>query len=341
METHDNARRLDELMDVLSTRGRPFVLTHTNPDPDALASALGVQAILKERVGGAVPIAMSGMVGRAENKALVDHIGMKLLNIGEIQPRKTPVAALVDAQPDTGNVPALPDDIEIAAVFDHHPLRRGTRNVPFHDVRTEYGSTSTIVWEYLKAAEVPVTRKLATALFYGIKSDTHDLWRQVTEADERAYIELFTKVDRKLLASIENPTVPRAYFRYLQRALTEARLYDSVAVTDLARTEHPDVVAEVADMLLTVEGIEWTLASGWANGGFVFSIRARERHKRMDAGQLAQDLAHPLGGTAGGHGTMAAGRIDCRLKDAERIRRKVHRGFLQQLGANGRGKKLV
>lgn len=342
MDTAVNAKRLGEWLDVTREHGgHPFVLMHTNPDPDALASALGIQAILQNRVGGRVPIAMGGMIGRAENRALVDHLQMRLTPIEDIAAHKTPIATLVDSQPKTGNVPELPEGTEIVAVFDHHPLRRATKDVPFHDVRTDYGSTSTIVWEYLRAAEIEVPKRLATALFYGIKSDTHDLWRQVTPADEAAYIWLFTRVDRKLLARIENPTVPRSYFRHLQRALTKARVYGPVIVTDLERADHPELVAEVADLLLATDGVDWTLASAWSDGGVVFSIRARERTKSLDAGEIAQALALPLGGTAGGHGTMAAGRIETRLKESPPIIRKLQRSFLKYLNAPTRGKYLV
>ena len=144
-----------------------------------------------------------------------------------------------------------------------------------------------------------------------------------------------------LIRGIENPTVPRSYFRHLQQALSHARVYGPVLVTHLGRADHPELVAEVADMLLVTEGVDWTLASGWSDGGVVFSIRARERSKSRDAGEIAQSLALPLGGTAGGHGTMAAGRIDARLKDSDPIVRKLHRSFLKYLDAPKRGKSLV
>ena len=138
--------------------------------------------------------------------------------------------ALVDTQPPVGNH-SLPARYPVDVVIDHHPLRDESLGAPFADVGGDYGATSTMLVEYLRAAPLEPSIEVATALFYGIKADTRDLGRQTTPADVDAYLWLFPRMDKHLLGRIEHPDLPAEYFRLYHLAIERAKVYGPTVVT--------------------------------------------------------------------------------------------------------------
>jgi nanoRNase/pAp phosphatase (c-di-AMP/oligoRNAs hydrolase) len=328
---------------VRSTRGkhRALILTHDNPDPDAMASAIGLAAILEEVAGVPARVAFGGIVGRAENRALVRVLKLPMVPVSRIVFDEFDYIVLVDTQPEFGNHSLLPR-VQPDAVVDHHPARASTYDVPFADVGGDYGATASIVTGYVRAAGIVPTRELATALFYGIKSDTRDLGRELGPADVANYQWLFPYVDHGALSEIEHPTVSANYFSALHRALEKARRHRDSLVADLGHVHTPDMVAEVADRFLSLEGIRWSLAQGEYDGNLYISIRTSDR--RMNAGRLVRDILVPLGGSAGGHGSMAGGRLalpEDRPRRVSVLRRRIIRDFLAECGAPAAGEPLV
>ena len=93
-------------------------------------------------------------------------------------------------------------------MIDHHPDWGTIGAVPFVDLRANYGATSTIVTEYLEAAEVPLEPRIATALFYGIASETQHLGRETYATDILASQYLYPYVNKRLLSSYREPSPP-------------------------------------------------------------------------------------------------------------------------------------
>ena len=164
-----NQIKLVKLFELVSRKRKILILTHNNPDPDSLASAFALKYIFKVRCHIDSIIAYGGIVGRAENRAMIKHLKMDVKPIADITIKNFSVIAMVDSQPGAGNN-ILPKSVLPTIVIDHHhPIRAKSRKVPFADVRTGYGSTSTIVTEYLKETDIPnIDRNVATALLYGI-----------------------------------------------------------------------------------------------------------------------------------------------------------------------------
>src|SRR5262249_55978706 len=156
----------------------------------------------------------------------------------------------VDTQPSVGNH-SLPPRYAADVVVDHHPLREETLAVPYADVGGDFGATSTLVTDYFRALHLEPTPELATALFYGIKADTRDLGRQPGHADIDAYLWLFPQVDKELLSRIEHPELPVRYFRLYHKAIERAKVYRTAVVTDLGEVYSPDMVAEVAERMMS------------------------------------------------------------------------------------------
>lgn len=336
-EAHARLRAL-----LASARGkeRALVLTHDNPDPDSLASAMGLAWLLEEHGGVPAKVAYGGIVGRAENRALVRVLKLPVLPLAKVELEEYDFLCIVDTQPSCGNH-SLPPQRHFDVVIDHHPARPTSCKAAFHEVGGDYGATASIITSYVRAAGDRPPPVLATALFYGIKSDTRDLGREFSDVDVDNYHWLFPMVDHEALSRIEHPAVPASYFAALHQALGRARRHGETVIADLGPIETPDIVAEVAERLLALEETRWSLAVGRFKGALYLSVRTNDR--RMNAGRLVQDVLVPLGGSAGGHGTMAGGRVPIPRTTRERnaLQKKLVGAFLEEVGAPSKGEPLV
>jgi len=323
--------RLAALLALARGRKRALVVPHNDPDPDAIGAALGLAELLQRRADVSSTIAYSGILGRAENKAMVEHLQIPLRPLHTVDCDRYDLVALVDTQPGHGNQP-FSSDCRPRVVIDHHPLHPDTGQVAFWDVRSEYASTSTIVSWYLRDARVRLSPRLATALFYGIKTDTLGLSRPSHPDDARAYVFLQQRVDPEALARIENASVSLAYFQALDDALHRTHIYDVLVVARLGEMRYPDMAAEVADFLRRLEHARIVLAVGRYGGDVIVSLRSPERGMRLDS-LVQQVIADD--GSAGGHDFMAAGRVRATLYgDPEDTEAEIVSRFASVLGVD-------
>src|SRR5262245_16990256 len=307
---------LADLLRVLERPGPLVVLPHDNPDPDAMASAVALKYLANRLLDKEAHIALGGIVGRAENRAMRTYLNIELVPVSEVHFNGDVQIALVDTQPGRSNN-SLPDDVVPTVVIDHHPAYAAYAGVPFLDLREAYGATSTIMTEYLRESKLGPEPKSATALVYGISAETQELGREATAADIEASHFLYPYTNKRRLAKIENARVPREYFRVFRQAIDHAALYDhKVVVSLLGDVQYPDMVAEVADFLLRLDGAEWSAAIGAYNGCLYCSIRTTDRD--TNAGDLLQRV---LGAkSAGGHDMIAGGRVPLGPDPEERVR---------------------
>lgn len=283
-----------------------LIYMHDNPDPDALAAAVGLKALLEREIAGAqATLAMGGIVGRAENRAMVEVLKIPLTPVEELTPASFDMIAVVDSQPGTGNN-SLPADCPVDIIIDHHAARPESARAAWCDIRSELGATSTIVLQYLRERQIPLDARLATALFYALKSETRDLGREASEFERAAYLYLVQLVDHDLLFRISHPKVPREHFIALDRALRSALLFGDVVAVNLGELSYPDLVAEVADLLLSLNGARYVLCGGRYGTRVFLSLRTDATEG--GAGSLMRQLIDSQG-AAGGHGTMAGGRL--------------------------------
>jgi nanoRNase/pAp phosphatase (c-di-AMP/oligoRNAs hydrolase) len=288
---------------------------HDNPDPDALASAMGLARLLENQLGVTATLAHGGIVGRAQNRAMVDNLKLALTPVEKIDPESFDLVALVDSQPETGNN-SLPVGHRIDIVIDHHPPRPGSDRAAWRDIRPELGATSTIVYDYLRARNVPIDAPLATAFFFALRTETRDLGREATDDERRVYLDLVPLVDHGLLYRMSHPKVPRAHFAALDRALRSAELHGDLVAVNLGALGYPDLVAEIADLLLSYEGARFVLCMGQYDKLAYLSLRAE-----ADQARAGSVLRHVVGndGAAGGHGTMAGARLYAKIPSADAL----------------------
>jgi nanoRNase/pAp phosphatase (c-di-AMP/oligoRNAs hydrolase) len=319
---------------------RVLVYCHMNPDPDSLGSGLAMRQILREVYGVEAGVCYRGLIGRAENRRMVELLAPDMKHARAIDQSMWDAAILVDAQPDYGYTNAS-DRLPLVACVDHHPFVHSTSRLPYYDVRKGYGSTCTIMTEYLRAFGLSPDPLVATGLYYGIKTDTLDLTRRAFEPDVRAYEWLLRRVDRDILGKIQNPPLKVAYFEELRKAIGRAVVYDSVILTELGHVSYPDMVAEIADRLIRVEDAKWSVCFGFHEKRIYLSVRTNRVDE--DAGQLVKRV---LGsdGVGGGHALMAAGRVDlgeeCKDLYLEKVS-ELWRRFLVEVGDDAASARLL
>jgi nanoRNase/pAp phosphatase (c-di-AMP/oligoRNAs hydrolase) len=325
--------RLQRLDAVLEGARSMLIIVQNTPDPDAIAAAAALRELANERHDIACSIGHTGAVWRAENVALIKYLSLKTRDLAELDLERFDRLCMVDAQPGAGNV-SFDSSIRLDVVIDHHPIRRETRSARFTDVRSRYGATSSILYEYLKAADIEIPPPVATAMVYGIRSDTQDLGRESTRADLEAFLDLYPSANARVLGRIVQAPLPRSYYSKLRIALDKATVYGSRVVSDLGRLESPEMVAEAADLLLRCEGIEWAMCLAIIDGWIHLSLRTNERERH--AGRIARNLGGRRG-YGGGHQALAAAQIPLPGRNESRRRlqaivRGLTKRFLKATG---------
>ena len=320
---------------------RVVLVSHVNPDPDALASMLGLKALLTNRQPGKpVVLTVDGMIARAENRALVALIPIPLEPVERVVADSGTAFVMVDSQPRTGR--RASEAITPVAVLDHHETGGDLDGVAFRDVRGDIGATSTIVAEYLLHQSCPMPPRLATALYYGIDSEIAGYPREAGLDDDEALVRLFPITDKDLLAQIRNPKLPQDYFATVQHGLANAFLYEDVVVSWLGPVAQPDVIAEMADFFIRFDQVNWALTIGHFENLLKVSIRVGLLGARSGEVLRAVVDGH---GTAGGHDKRAGGAIplaDDRPETIDALLAMIRRRLLNELKiANCSGRRLL
>lgn len=280
-----------------------LILTHDYPDPDALASAYALY-YLAQHIGIRAKIVYGGEIGRAENREMVRLLKIPAKKLRTSDFRYYPKVALVDTQPGFENN-SFPKQKHATMVIDQHTASQEV-NADFVLVDTESGSTSALLGRELlaKGFEIPV--KLATALVYGILSDTLDFSRTTHRETIDTYFELLPFADMRLLARIQNPSRPRRFFSEMLRSIQNAQIRQRLIVSHLGTVGNPDLVAQMADFLLTCEGVQWAFCTGRYNGYVHCSLRTLLTDTSA-ANILRSIVRNPR--AAGGYGQVAGGKV--------------------------------
>ena len=320
-----------EKLKAIAQNKKVLILTHNNPDPDAISAGWALGYLLTRKVKATCELAYGGLIARAENRAMVRLLNIPMKPLESVPIGDFDVFALVDTQPRAGNN-SLPHHLRPSIVIDHHGARKSSRGVDFADIRLNYGSSATILTEYLLQARLSIPKAMATALFFGLKTDTMNLGRHATEVDYQAAVALYPKVQLKILSQIESPDLSRDYFIDFDRGLHEARKLGKVIFCDLGLLNNTDMVALMADFFLRFSEISWSFVMGTTDSRVIFSLRTKK--SRLNAGQLARRMVKGLG-TAGGHGRTGGGQIAVEgfLADkTEKMRLAIQKRFLKLVG---------
>lgn len=279
------------------------VVAHDNPDPDAIASAVALCRVA-ESLGVEASACYHGEISHQENRALVNLLDLPLvhLEVGDIE--EYGGVALVDhSRPGIND--SLSEDTEVDIVVDHHPPR-GPVDGRFVDLRSEVGSTSTLLTQYLDWFDVPFDRQTATALLYGIQIDTKEFTREVVEADFAAAARLVPSVDTDTLSRVESPSISIETLSVLARAIENRDVRGGALSSGVGEIRDRDALAQAAERLLDMEGIHTTLVYGFIDE--TIYVSGRSRGSDLDLGETLRDAFGAIG-DAGGHADMAGAQL--------------------------------
>lgn len=289
------------LRQLLTPQDKVGIILHGEPDPDSMASAWALQHLLRPRVHS-VRIIATQPVQREQNARFVRLFKIPLECLQEVPWTTFTKTALVDAQPHFFHTPP---PVVFDMVIDHHP-RRAPAAWRCGDIRPNYGSTATILVEYLLVAGLALPRKLATALWFALRTDTDNLTRLVHTADLAAYSYLYRKSYRTMVQWLEQSDIPAAYREFYIRGLyllDPARGRDVIYLGDVPQ---PDVCVHVADFLARFMGVRWLAVAGIARE--MLYVIFRSGTYAVNVGSIARRKLESYG-TAGGHRDKARAEI--------------------------------
>ncbi|OQY55288.1 MAG: phosphoesterase [Desulfobacteraceae bacterium 4572_88] len=281
--------------------GSDRVLVLINADPDAIASAMAVKRLLWRKVSG-VTLANINVITRPDNIAMTRLLGVNLTRAEDIDEKEFDRFVIVDSQPDHN---ALFARFEPDVIIDHHPVT-DSADAPFMDIRPEYGATASIMTEYVRAAKIKPSAKLATGLFHAIKTDTNNFERETVRGDINAFHFLFRYANVHLARKIERADLRLDFLKYFQIALRGFQIRRNKVFAHLGPVMTPDICVLIADFFMRICSVQWSIVSGVYDEQLI--IIFRNDGLRKDAGKLAKNgFAHM--GSAGGHKSMARAEL--------------------------------
>ena len=301
----DRDTRSGELISVLQGYDRILIVTHDNPDPDAIATGWAVQFLVQQKVGIPSRLVGGGAIIRAENRHMVKLLNPPIELVTSIQAEGRTAGVLVDCGIGGANH-LLKQTIQPVAVIDHHPLTAERPRIPFEDVRPHVAASATIAASYLREQQLEPGTRLATALLYAIRTETRGFETYHSRLDRSILTWLTERGDPAMLAEIESAPLPRSYFGDLVLALQNTFIYDDAALCLLPRADGPEIVGEVADLLIRCQGVERVFCGAVYEGDLIISVRTERAGD--DAAELLQRTIDGLG-FGGGHEHRAGGKI--------------------------------
>lgn len=297
--------RLETFLEIFNKEDE--VLVVINADPDAIACAMAVKRILRYK-SKSVTIAHPNEIRRVNNVTMVQRLKIPLRKLKSISAEDYSKIVMVDSQPN--HLPVFAN-LKVDALIDHHPLPAdGWPDIPFVDVRADYGACSTMLVEYLRAGAMKPSVALATALFYGIKVDTQNFENKSLQADGICFRYLFDIANRNLVRKFELADLRRSELKYFNIGLAALKYSKGRYYSHIGKVPSPDVLVIVADFLNHVGDIDWVFVSGIFGDKLVVIFRCDGYRK--SAGKLATKTFGELG-SAGGH--KEAARAEVPLKN--------------------------
>ncbi len=292
---------LKKLYSIVQGSKNAIILLYGNPDPDGLASAWALKEIFSSW-GILSQIGYTGEVGRLQNAAMIQSLKIPAQSFQKEWLAHHQILATVDAQPLFFKGMDLPP---FQVVIDHHP-GKVERTTPFVDIRPKCLATASILTEYLRASDLTISKKMATALLYGIITDSRGQRKSASSTDLEALGQLEKIADRNLLRRIEFSQYSLADLEYFSIALLRLRHAGNVLYSHIGSTPYTDVCVQVADFLIHVKEATWALVTGVVKNKLVIVFRCDGYKKH--AGKVAAQTFGALG-SAGGHTTMGRAEI--------------------------------
>jgi nanoRNase/pAp phosphatase (c-di-AMP/oligoRNAs hydrolase) len=339
---HPLHRRSDRFLAGLANYKGVTLVSHVHPDPDSLGSMLGLAYLIDSCLHKRVRLTRDGTICRAENRMMVEEMGIALEPIEALSFSSREAVVMVDSQPGTGRH-NLPDDAAIYAVIDHHRTPGDVDNIPFLDIRQDLGATCSVVAQYLMEQELEIPERIATCLYYGIETELAGSPREANHLDDAALDFLYPLANKDVLAQIRNAPLPESFYETLLQALQSSFIYDRLLISWVNDLPSSELCSQAVDFLIRHEGIHWALCAGVHEDQLVLSLRSNQ--PRAHAGEILRQVAAKMGGRAGGHDRRAGGYIPLQSTSdsaIDQIQSELRRRMLRALQIEEtRGRRLV
>lgn len=300
----ESIRRVKRLREVLETvkNGKLGIFTHDNPDPDAISSAMALKEIARH-YGVEADILYFGEISHQQNKAMVNLLEISLLPADDVNLKEYKKFALVDSSAPGANN-SIPSTIKPSIIIDHHPADNVEGE--FVDLRNDVGATATILAGYLQDLKIVPSRTLATALFFGIQTETEEFRKNTRTADFTAAAFLYPFVDHEMIEKMEGPALSTETLDVLGTAIKNRQVFSSFMISFGGFINDRDALPQAADFLLKLEGISTVLVFGILKD--TVYISARNKDVRINIGEVLKKAFGDVG-SAGGHAHAAGGQI--------------------------------
>ena len=295
-------RRLND-----ENNAKALIVCHDNPDPDALASAMAMKHLC-ESIGHEATIIHGGIIEHQQNQAMVRLLDLdvrRLILDWEVEDllKESDLVICVDfSHPGANNI--LPESCVPHIVIDHH-----TSDIrPAGDVilvRSEFAATSSLIASILMNSETELNREVATALAFGIRTDTLGFTRSFNAVDLRALSWLGAWIDWDLMRSFESPPRSQEVLSIFRQALSDATLENGLMLAPVSQMADRDALSQVADFLLPTEDVDVVISYGVRMSKVILS--ARSTNDSIHIGKILSQTFEK--GRAGGHKSLAGGQI--------------------------------
>ncbi|MDE7195166.1 MAG: DHH family phosphoesterase, partial [Oscillospiraceae bacterium] len=292
-------KELRQLLKLLNGH-RVFIQTHNFPDPDAIASAFGLQELLK-RFKIESTICYHGTDVRSATASMITLLEIEMFSDKDIKMSPEDYIITVDAQKGNSNILDLDGD-EVACI-DHHPTFCEAESYRFKDVRI-VGSCATIIADYYRQNRIKMPERVATALLYGLKMDTKDFTRSVTQMDIDVFSYLFRLADNKMIRHFQTNVLQYNELESFADSMHSIEIYNGIAFVYLDFPCADAFVATVSDFILDLDAVVFVVVYSRKGNGFKFSVRSEL--DELDSGAVTAQALKDCG-SGGGHRTMAGG----------------------------------
>ena len=336
------ARRSDRFLAGLDGYRAAIMVSHIHPDPDSLGSMMGLAHLIETCTGIPTQVTQDGPICRAENRAMVETLGLELTPIEKITWSDSQAVVMVDSQPKTGRH-SFNGEANLYAVIDHHQTPGVVDGVPFLDIRRGVGATCSVVTRYLIEQDISIPEHIATSLYYGIETELGGYPREASALDDTALQILYPLIDRDALARIKNAPLPEIFYETLLHALQSSFIYDKLLISWVNDLSNPELCSQCVDFLIRHEDIRWAVCAGVHRDRLVLSVRTNV--PRAQAGEMLSYVVQKMGGKAGGHDRRAGGYIPLAStadSAVEQVQSEFRRRMLKALQIEEtRGRRLV
>ncbi len=317
-----------------------YIVTHDNPDPDAVAAGWAIVWLIEQKLGKKARLIGGGEIVRAENRHMVRLLGAPIELVGAIDCPTTAAVVLIDCQAGNQNHIVCQGAVEPKGVIDHHPTRGRRPRLEYRDIRPRMAATASIAASYLREQKLEPGVKLATALLFAIRTETRGSETHYSRLDKSVLLWLTRWAEPSLLAEIESAPLSLEYYGDLILALQSTFLYGDVAFCLLPRATGPEIVGEVADLLIRCDSIWRVLCGAEFQSDLILSVRTERDDD--DAAELVRRTLNGIG-QGGGHLHRAGGKIPgIGPKITEDLQDELRNRWLDACGATSRrGVRLV